>query len=191
MKCVILCFTTPKGGCSVVELIQTEALEKSSVSHSTCQLSMMPYRKITQIMPFKGHAGAIEAALGMKLPEPNRCSKNRDLSVQWFGRETYLVLDGDVPSGLSPHAALSDQSDGWVEMMLEGATAEDILSRLVPVDLRAAHFPQGNTVRSLIQHMNGAVTRTGSDAFVLMVMRSMAQTLWHDVETAMQSVARR
>jgi sarcosine oxidase subunit gamma len=39
--------------------------------------------------------------------------------------------------------------------------------------------------------MTGAVTRIGADVFLLMVFRSMAGTLLHDLERAMASVASR
>jgi sarcosine oxidase gamma subunit len=42
-----------------------------------------------------------------------------------------------------------------------------------------------------VQHMNGSVTRIGADSFVILVFRSMAGTLYHDLERAMESVAAR
>jgi sarcosine oxidase gamma subunit len=39
--------------------------------------------------------------------------------------------------------------------------------------------------------MNGSVTRTGADTFLVMVFRSMAGTLLHDLQRAMESIAAR
>ena len=88
-------------------------------------------------------------------------------------------------------AALVDQSDAWAVVRLEGEGAEDVLARLVPVDLRLVSFPMGATARSKIGHMSGSVTRVGEDAFWLMVFRSMAETLVHDLKSAMEAVAAR
>jgi len=109
----------------------------------------------------------------------------------WFGRDTFLTVGMDTPAGLEKHASVVDQSDGWACVTLSGSGAEDVLARLCPVDLRLAQFGVHHSVRTMIQHMNGAVTRVSDDTFELMVMRSMGQTLWHDVETAMIGVAGR
>ena len=86
---------------------------------------------------------------------------------------------------------MTDQSDAWTCMTLEGKGAQDVLARLVPVDVRGHTFKTGHTVRSLVQHMNASITRTGDDSFLVMVFRSMAKTLQHDLETAMESIAAR
>ncbi|WP_420860741.1 sarcosine oxidase subunit gamma [Algirhabdus cladophorae] len=175
----------------MIELSARATLDRSEVTHGDCRLSLMDMGQITQIMPFKGHASAVEAQIGMKLPQPNGTTTQQTKTVQWFGRGTYLLIGAAPAPQMAKHAAISDQSDGWSIVSLQGAKCEDVLARLVPVDVRLSKFGIGQTARTLIQHMNGALTRTGTDQFELMVMRSMTQTLWHDVERAMQSVAQR
>lgn len=92
-------------------------------------------------------------------------------------------------TSLAIHAALSDQSDAWACVELTGPDVEDVLARLVPVDMRSASFKRGQSVRTLIQHMNGSITRIGADRFLVLVFRSMAATLVHDLKEAMESVA--
>ncbi len=87
-------------------------------------------------------------------------------------------------------AALTDQSDAWTVVRREGAGADDALARLTPLDLREGHFKRGHTARTLVGHMTAQITRT-TKGFEIMVFRSMAGTLVHELHVAMQSVAAR
>jgi sarcosine oxidase subunit gamma len=98
-------------------------------------------------------------------------------------------ITGDVD--LEKHAALTDQSDGWTVVQVQGAGGADVLARLTPLDLRPAVFKRGHTARSDLMHMAASITRTGDDTFMIMVFRSMADTLLHDLQRAMEGVASR
>jgi sarcosine oxidase subunit gamma len=88
-------------------------------------------------------------------------------------------------------AAVTAQGDGIAALEVRGAAAEAVLARLVPMDLRAAVFPVGRTARTLVNHMAAQVTRVGENAFEIMVMRSMARTLVHELREAAEMVAAR
>jgi len=150
---------------------------------------------LTMVLPYCGRQKALSQALqtahGMAFPAPNRATGKAGARALWFGREGALLAGPDPDPALAEHAALSDQSDAWAAVRLEGAGAEDVLARLVPVDLRAAVFKRGHTLRSQVAHMSGSVTRVGERAFLILVFRSMAATLVHDLKTAMEAVAAR
>ena len=150
---------------------------------------------ITALMPYKGQekplSMALQAAHGMAFPGPNRATGKAGARAVWMGREQALLMGPEVDAGLAEHAALIDQSDAWAAVRLEGAGAEAVLARLVPVDLRGAVFKRGHTARSQVAHMSGSVTRVGERAFLILVFRSMAATLVHDLKTAMEAVAAR
>lgn len=102
------------------------------------------------------------------------------------------MLIGAAPDkGLLELAGVTDQSDAWAVVEISGNGVEEVLARLVPMDLRGATFKKGHTARTMVQHMSAAITRVGPKSFEIMVMRSMARTLVHDLETAMQSVVAR
>lgn len=147
------------------------------------------------LAPYKGRQQALDKALqaahGMGFPAPNRATGKAGSRAVWFGREAALLIGPAPEAALAGHAALSDQSDAWAVVRLEGAGAEDVLARLVPVDLRAQVFKRGHTVRTELKHMMASVTRTAPQAFQIMVMRSMAETLVHDLKTAMEAAAAR
>jgi sarcosine oxidase subunit gamma len=58
-------------------------------------------------------------------------------------------------------------------------------------DLRAATFEPGHTAKTLLGHMTASVTRTGANAFEIMVFRSMAETLVEELTRAANAVAAR
>lgn len=157
------------------------------VSAGGVTLSEVAVDRLTSIAPFKGQEAAVARALekaGLGWPAPGASAKG----VMWFGMGKALAIDADLPD-LTGLAAVTDQTDGWAVARIDGAGALDVLARLVPADLRP--LPEGGTLRTLLGHMNASITRLGPDAFRLMVMRSMAQTLVNEVHEAMEMRAAR
>lgn len=150
---------------------------------------------MTSVAPYNGKTDALGAAMkdahGMGYPAPGRSSGKAGSRAIWFGRDMALLMGPAPDSSLAEHAALTDQGDGWAVVRLEGAQAAEVLARLTPLDLRASQFKRGHTARTEVAHMMGSVTKTGDNAFMVMVFRSMARTLVHDLKTAMEAVAAR
>lgn len=136
-------------------------------------------------------SAALEQAHGVKLPAAGRSTGKGGLRCLWFGRGEVMLIGAEPDAALAEHAALVDQSDAWAVVSISGAGVEDVLARLVPLDLRAGSFKRGHTARSQLGHMNASITRTGPDGFQVMVFRSMAGTLLHDLKQAMAAVASR
>ena len=150
---------------------------------------------LTSVAPFAGQSAAVSKALqaahGVSFPPANRISQSDNARVIWFGRETALLIGPSPDASLQNISATTDQSDAWASVTLSGADTEAVLARLVPLDLRLAHFPEGQAARSLLGHMNAMLARTGAEEFLILVFRSMAGTLLHDLKTAMENVASR
>jgi len=150
---------------------------------------------MTSLAPCKGadtaFGEALKAAHGMAVPAPNRATGKEGARAVWFGQRMVLLMGPAANAGLAKHAALVDQSDAWAVVRLEGAGARDVLARLTPIDLRATVFKRGHTARTELQHMMSSVTRIGPDSYQIMVFRAFAQTLVHDLKTAMEGVAAR
>ena len=180
----------------MVELISKSACEgRLPLTIGGMSLTEEKPVALTSLMPWRGQeealAEALEKAHGLSLPVPGRTTGKEGGSLIWFGRGQYLLMGPAPDLALADHAALTDQSDAWAVVKLDGEGSEDVLARLVPIDLRRATFKRGYTTRSQLQHMMASVTRTGPQAFVIMVFRSMAGTLVHDLKTAMEAVAAR
>lgn len=149
---------------------------------------------LTSLAPLGDAAGlgaALEKAHGLRWPGPLRATGKQGARCIWFGRGEALLM-GPVPDpALADHGAVVDQSDAWAVVQLKGPAAVDVLARLVPVDLREASFKRGHSLRTQLYHMSASITKTGADSFMILVFRSMAATLVHDMKTAMEAVAAR
>ncbi len=149
---------------------------------------------LTSLSAF-GDAAALSAALekahGMALPKPNRATGKEGRRCIWFGRDEALLIGPAPDKSLGKHAAVVDLSDAWACVELSGAAAVDVLARLVPVDLREGAFKRGYSIRTQVMHMSASITRLGADRFQILVFRSMAATLVHDLKQAMAAVAGR
>lgn len=142
---------------------------------------------LTLVAPFKGQGDAVSDALQTQIGEGLSAMNRRAGVVTWFGHGVWLVKGRVSVRG----AAVTDQSDAWAVVAVSGARAEDVLARLVPVDLRAAVFQKNHVAKTMLAHMSVTIVRTGPAAFEIMAMRSMAKTLVHDLEVAARGVAAR
>ena len=141
------------------------------------------------VMPYRGRAEAVGQALPCGWPAPGRIAEGGGVRAIWSGREAAMVT-GARPEGLGGLAAVTDQSDAWVALHLDGPAAGDVLARLVPIDLRERTFPEGSAARTLLGHMGVLILRSGG-GFEIHAFRSVAGTLAHELERAMRAVAGR
>ncbi|MEX3014300.1 sarcosine oxidase subunit gamma [Gymnodinialimonas hymeniacidonis] len=152
-------------------------------------LTEITHDGITWIAPNKGQMAKLSRALdkqmGADFPSPNTHAKG----LVWFGPDQALALG--KPLKPVAGAAMVDQSSAWACCALEGADAALVLARLVPIDLRDSAFGVGSAARTLLGHMNCVLMRTGAERYEVMVFRSMAASLVHEVERAMKMVAAR
>lgn len=179
----------------MVELKETSACAGLlPVTIGSVTLEEMAAERMTAIAPFGdglAFSGVLENAHGMAWPAPNRSTGKDGARCIWFGRGEALLIGPAPDAALRKTAAVVDVSDAWAVVSLQGAGAVDVLARLVPVDLRAGTFKRGHTVRTQVMHMSASITQAGPDRFRIMVFRSMAGTLVHDLKQAMAAVASR
>lgn len=167
------------------------------VQIGTSTLTEVSSGPVQAVLPYPGQtekaSQVLEAALGLGFPQPGRSATRGDLRVLWAGREQAFVLGlipNEAPAQLARHAAVVDVSDAWVVLHLSGPNAEDVLARLTPLNLHPDAFGVGHTARTEVQHMTALLLRLPS-AIEIWGMRSMAETMCHDLIRAMRSVAAR
>ncbi len=153
-------------------------------------LTEADHGRITSVAPFRGQeaavAGALKQAIGAAWPAPGRITGRAGARAVWSGLGQVLVLGPEVAVA---GAALTDQSDAWCCLALEGEGAAAALARLTPLDLRESVFKRGHAARSLLGHMSCLFLRTGAARYEMLVFRSMARTAVHELTRAMESVA--
>ncbi|MGB4112801.1 MAG: sarcosine oxidase subunit gamma [Yoonia sp.] len=151
------------------------------------KLSEVSIGKVWSVSPFAGKLAATDAALrklGVAFPMAGQIVSAGPVTAMWFGHGQALVLGAEALPKLP--AAVTDQSDGWACVRIEGH-AVDVLARLAPVDLRGA----AGARRTLVGHMSAVIIARDGGAFDVMVMRSMAATLVHELEVAATGVSAR
>ncbi len=150
---------------------------------------------MTSLAPLRGRerelSEALKTAHGMGYPGIGRATGKAGARVIWFSQGQAMLMGPRADKSLGSHARLSDQSDAWAVVRLQGGGAVDVLARLVPLDLRPDRFKRGHTARTELAHMPASLTRVGDKTFQIMVFRSMARTLAHALKTAMEGVAAR
>lgn len=177
----------------MADLIPTPPLTRNPLETGGARLSLHDPGPLHQIALYPGAelaAAVLLAPLGLDFPAPGRMAAAGGLRLVWTGRAQAMLVGAEPPQGLTEHAALTDQSDGWVCLSLAGPGAEAVLARLVPLDLRAAAFPPGHAARTALNHMPLILWREAED-FRLMTFRSMARTAWDEIAHAMAHLAAR
>lgn len=166
------------------ELLSKSALSGRTITLADTTLAEVDLGPLTSIAPFPGQTAATGAALGHAFPAPNTTSG----PLIWTGRDQ-AFLRGLAPD-LTGLAATTDQTGGWCALRLTGPQAVPALARLVPLDLRAGRFPPGTSARTALNHMAAILVRD-PDGFLILTFRSMAETAWHELETALHALAAR
>jgi heterotetrameric sarcosine oxidase gamma subunit len=171
---------TKRGGFCVVNLIAKSPLwGQAPLVSAGVTLAEVELGQVASIAPFD------MAVPGF--PAPNKVVVDGATRLVWTGRGQAFLIGGPV-GDWAEVAAVTDQSDGWAGMSLLGAGAVDVLARLVPVDLR--RLAVGDCARSQLGHM-AVIVIAVAGGFELLVFRSMAQTAWHELATAIKMRAAR
>lgn len=180
----------------MAELIATSpARGLTPVTIGTVTLTEAPMVPVWAILPFRGKAHGLDAALqkahGLTFPEPGLCHDAKGLRLAWSGLDQAFLIGSAPDKSLGQHAALIDQSDAWTHLRIEGEQSRAALARLVPIDLSPAACPKGSARRTLLGHMPTLILHPGGDRFEVLLFRSMAQSAVHDLTLAMTAVAAR
>ncbi len=163
------------------------------VEAGALRLEHLPVPAIAWIAPAPGREAAVTQALkqvvGAGFPAPGRATGKAGTRCVWFAHGQALLLAAAVPA--LADAAVVDQSHGWAVLRLSGAGCEDVLARLVALDLRPERFRRGHAARTMARHVPLIVIRAGQGAFELVVPSSMVKTAIDDLARAMRIVAAR
>ncbi len=147
---------------------------------------------VTWIAPYNGQEKAVAAALkssaGVAFPKPGQVTRKGGVRALSIGPGQALLIGASLSLD---DAATTDQSAAWCAISLAGEDARDVLARLTPLDLRPSAFAIHRTARTMVGHMTASLTRTDENAYEIMVFRSMAHTLVHDLTRAMRHVSGR
>ncbi len=121
------------------------------------RLTEAPLAPIWSIAPYRGKTAAVSDALntahGLSFPAPGTLHEGKGVRIAWSGLDQAFLMGAEPAQGLSVDAAVSDQSDGWAHLILEGSAARAVLARLVPINFAPDACPPGSARRTLLGHM--------------------------------------
>jgi heterotetrameric sarcosine oxidase gamma subunit len=156
---------------------------------------------IATVLSRKNSSGALAARVreqfGIELPHgPQRVTAG-DVAFAGIGPETWLAtseMDGhrfaaSLKEGLSPVAAVADQSSGYAILRLTGPKLRHALAKLVPIDLHARAFRVGDVAATIASHIGTTLWRLedatdGSPVFEVAIYRSFAASFWHGLSSS-------
>jgi len=176
----------------VVSLISKRATgEALPFEYGGAVLEEIAVAGLTSIAIERGKEKIVSTALknvaGLGFPAPNRATSGEGGRCIWTGPGQALLVG--MPLSKLNGSAISDQSDGWAVLRLQGEISEAVLARLVPIDVRISVFKTGHAAKTLLYHMPLLITCRAKKNFDLFVFRSMAQTAVHEIKVAIKSVA--
>ena len=134
--------------------------------------------------------GKVSEALGLGLPvKPLTSTRKGDHAALWLGPDEWLLLALDKPASAlaqalaGDHAQLTEVSDFYTAIAVEGANARFALSKLTTLDLHPRAWRAGMVGGSLFGQASGWLwlvrdTRKAGAEFRLFVRWSHADYVW-------------
>jgi heterotetrameric sarcosine oxidase gamma subunit len=147
-----------------------------------------------------------QVQFGLALPDSPRRVSAQDVAVVGLGPGAWLATHEtagndwarQLESVLGASASISDQSDSYVLLRLQGFAVRETLAKLVPIDVHQRVFTPGQVAETVASHMGVILWRLeddpqGAPVFELAVSRSIAASLFQALLAATpnsESVAR-
>ncbi|MBU2937180.1 MULTISPECIES: sarcosine oxidase subunit gamma [Pacificibacter] len=132
---------------------------------------------------------------GLTLPSAGCCTTHADYTAFWTSPDQWMITaenlgETDFAATVQnevPDARLTEQTDGWVAFDITAETDGQIgavLSRVANLPL--IDLTPGKAVRTGFDHMSIFLVRRSERHVTVIVMRTLAVTLWHALETILQ-----
>lgn len=124
---------------------------------------------------------------GMTLAEPGACVAGEATGCFWMAPGQWMIEgQGKAATDFAaevlaqaPGCSVTEQTDGWVIVDIDGPAEalERMRERLV--NLPAAALAPGKATRTLMHHMTVFILRRSEGTLTVMGMRSYAGSIWH------------
>jgi heterotetrameric sarcosine oxidase gamma subunit len=149
----------------------THGIEMPGANH----LELVDGARIHSILAFRGAEQSVSGILAALPPG----------QVRNVGPGEWLVVTGDaVQAPEIDGAMVVDQSHGRTLFRLSGPDSMAILMRGVAVDLRGGAMPTNGSASMAFGHLSINLARLSETTFELIVGRSFAESLYHELKQA-------
>lgn len=156
---------------------------------------------VSVAMPKAGEhklAQAIAAEFSTAMPKPGHWTTSIKSNARLLGLaqdQFFIVFDDPenteparIINALNQSAYLTDQSDSWASLRVNGPACRQALERICPIDLHDESFSVGSVARTAMEHLGTIIYREDDYSFVLMSAASSAKTFLHAVETSARNI---
>lgn len=135
---------------------------------------------------------SIKKHIGCDWPVAGQSTLNSDASYRLLGLQSDQVfalssIAQTLPE-LDESAYITDQSDSWVGLRLQGPMALQSLERICPIDLHPTVFTEGSVTRTIMEHLAVIILSESTEHYLLLSPTSSAQSFLHAVETSLRNV---
>ncbi|MCR8923508.1 sarcosine oxidase subunit gamma family protein [Dasania sp. GY-MA-18] len=129
----------------------------------------------------------VTKVLGVALPAALKTEVIGELSVHWVSPDEWLLimpakqafqLERELRAELTGHYAIVNVSGGQTVLRLTGPDVDKVLCKSTPYDVHERNFPVGKVVTSVFAKSQAVISRSGEEAWDLVVRRSFADYLW-------------
>lgn len=146
------------------------------------QISEEPIGCLTQVAGWDTFTTSADEALrsqGLALPTDFRISIHHGLVTVWRIAPDRVLVRSDVPLKIASSSELVvlDLSEARVCLVLKGAGATSLLSRVIALDFSEASFPIGCFAQTAMHHVGVLVERFGQDEFGVFIPTTWATSL--------------
>lgn len=127
----------------------------------------------------------------IQLPQGSHRRREGDLALAGIGPAAWLAthdrlgnaLAAGLREAIGDLASITDQSDGYAVLRIEGTKVREVLERMFPVDISERVFKPGNVAVTLAGHIGATLWRLdnnvdGTAVFEVAVFRSAAPYFW-------------
>jgi methylglutamate dehydrogenase subunit D len=131
---------------------------------------------------------AVNTAFGVALPDGPRRATRGAVTFAGTGPDQWIAsAEGSEAAGfaakvrarIGPFAAVSDQSDARLVLLLSGPRLRDVLAKGVPVDLHPKAFKPGDVATTLVAYIGVQIDMLDdAPTYQLSTPRSTAGSFW-------------
>ncbi|MEM6587883.1 MAG: sarcosine oxidase subunit gamma [Pseudomonadota bacterium] len=156
---------------------------------------------VNMAVPLGGDARALKAVntgYGVDLPELGKSvetKKGAARLVRLSPDQAFVIFTHPAPDAedvvtkrVKKAMYLTDQTDVWTGLEINGPGALAALERVCPIDLNPGAFAMGDAARTVMEHLGVLIIRTGEDRYLLLSASSSAGSFLHMLETSIRNV---
>ena len=176
-------------------------LDGRSITIDNTSLWVVSGRPLYSLSVPLGNDAAFETALSTSLsltrPAAGQYHDADAFRLCGLAQEQFFLmgLKAETPderalkSRLQDAAYVTDQSDSWVMLQINGENALRAMERISPIDLSPSTFPTGSIARTSMEHLSAIVMAEDDATLTLLSPISSAESFWHAVEQSLTNVS--